>query len=107
MSDRLSPGSSGEMVDPDGRVWTVRRKKLDLRVVRNLLRRADLPLLIGGSGGFDLRWVGAEDRADVWARIRHNYAGPGGGESSSRPDYMGYDFEDDEGNRLLYLEEWC
>ena len=106
MSGRLSPGSTGELLDPDGHAWTVRRKRLDLRTVRNLLRRADLPLLIGEGGGFDLRWVAADERANVWPRIRHRYAGPGG-QSSSRPEYMGYDFEDDEGNRLLFIEVWC
>lgn len=49
--------------------------------------------------------MAAEDRSGMWTRIRHSY--PGGDESSWRPDYMAYEFEDDDGHRLLYVEVWC
>jgi hypothetical protein len=103
---QLSPGGSGQLTDPDGRQWTVRRRRLDLRIVRRLLRRTDLPALLGESGGFQLRWLSTDDRPRIWEHIRHRYAGPGG-LSNHATDYTGYEFTAEDGGRLLYIEERC
>ena len=103
---QTNPGHSGHLTDPDGRHWTVRRSRLDLRVVRRLIRRTDIPVLLGESGGFRPRWISVDDRPHLWEHIRHRYAGPSG-VSNDTVDYMGYEFTADDGSRLLYLEERC
>ncbi|WP_433351502.1 hypothetical protein ACQP25_00355 [Microtetraspora malaysiensis] len=104
--NRLSPGSSGQLTDPDGRTWQVRRRKLDPRTVRSLMRRRDVPVLLGESGGFDLRWVIDEERGALSELVRRNYAFTAEAAASDIA-YMGYEFGDETGQRLLYIEEWC
>jgi hypothetical protein len=82
----------------------MRRRRLDLRVVRRGLRSNSALVLVGESGGFDLRWVVAEQRPELWGQVRKNYRGPGGGTCG---DYMGYEFVNDAGACLLYLEKAC
>jgi hypothetical protein len=72
---QLSPGGTGQLTDPDGRQWTVTRRRLDVRVVRRLLRRADIPVLLGEGGGFRLRWVASSERPATWEQVRNCYAG--------------------------------
>ena len=105
MSGTLSPGSGGPLVDPDGvEQRTMTRRRLDLRVVRRAARSADRLVLLGESGGFDLSWVKPDQRSALWARIRNRYFGPGG---TSHGDYSGYEFVNDDGDRLIYIEVWC
>jgi hypothetical protein len=104
---QLSPGGAGQLTDPDGRQWTVARRRLDLRVVRRMLRRADVPVLLGEGGGFQLRWVASSERLAIWERVRDCYAGPSGSPSSCAIEYMGYEFATANGDQLLYLEQWC
>ncbi|MBG0831551.1 hypothetical protein HS041_27835 [Planomonospora sp. ID67723] len=102
----LSPGSSGELTDPDGRTWRVRRRRLDPRTVRSLMRRRDVPVLLGESGGFDLRWVPDGELSALSELVRRNYAFTTASADSDIV-YMGYEFGDETGLRLLYIEEWC
>jgi len=104
MESRLSPGSGGPLVDPDGRSWTLARRRLDIRVVRRAFRNADRRLLLGESGGFELRWVDSDERADLWQKIRTNYAGPGGRHFG---DVTGHEFVDADGYGLVYVEVSC
>lgn len=104
MSDRLSPGSGGPLVDPDGGLWTMTRRRLDLRVVRRALRSVDRVVLLGENGGFDLCWVGPEHRSALWARLQDRYVGPSGAVDG---DYSGYEFVNNDGDRLMYIEMWC
>jgi hypothetical protein len=99
----LSPGSGGPLVDPDGNAWSMSRRRLDLRVVRRGLRSDRAVVLVGESSGFDLRWVTPEQRPGLWEQLRKSYQGPGG----SGGDYMGYEFVNNHGARLLYLEKDC
>jgi cell wall assembly regulator SMI1 len=109
VTDTLSPGSSGELVDPDGQRWTVRKRRLDPRTVRRLLKRHDGLVLFGEAGGFQLRWIPPAERPALWERVRHCYAVS----RSGRPpgdcamDYTGYEFTTADQRRLLYLEESC
>jgi hypothetical protein len=100
----LSPGSGGPLVDPDGRPWTMTRRRLDLRIVRRAMRSADRLVLLGEDGGSDLTWVGQDQRPALWARMRDRYLGPGGTEYG---DYSGYEFVNDDGDTLVYIEVWC
>jgi hypothetical protein len=77
------------------------RGRLDLRVVRRALRSEGAIVLIGESGGFDLRWVAPEQRHALWEQVCKNYRGPGGGPFG---DYMGYEFVNEGGAHLRVPE---
>jgi hypothetical protein len=102
----LSPGSSGDMTDPDGRTWTVRRRRLDSRTVRSMIKRADCPILLGQAGGGTLRWIDRNERPRLADLIRTCYALP---RNSTRHavEYIGHEFADAEDRRLLCIEEEC
>lgn len=102
MPDRLSPGSGGPLVDPDGVVWSMTKRRVDLRVVRRALQSDSAVVLLGDSGGFDLHWVAPDQRPELWERVRKDYRGPGGGVDG---DHTGYEFVNHVGARLLYLEK--
>jgi hypothetical protein len=105
MTERLSPGSGGPLVDPDGRPWTMTRRRLDLRMVRRALRVEGRLVLLGDGGGFSLRWVEPAERACLWDQVRRSYAGPGGDNPSG--DYLAYEFADSHGRSLTYIELRC
>jgi hypothetical protein len=104
MTERLSPGSGGPLVDPDGGTWSMSRRRLDLRVVRRALRSESASVLLGENGGFNLKWVAADQRPTLWERLRKDYRGPGGVPDG---DYVGHEFVNEIGARLLYLEKSC
>ena len=86
----------------------MKRKRLDVRTVRSLLRHDEVPFLLGESGGFELRWIAPEDRSALWEEIRQSYVG------SSRAtrtvgsfEYLGHEFTNDDGDRLLFVEVSC
>jgi len=102
----LSPHGSGQLTDPDGHLWTIRRRRLDPRTVRSLMKRAELRVLVGEGGGAVLRWVPAGDRETFSAEVRRCYALPLN--ASDEPiQYLGHEFADEHGERLLYIETWC
>jgi len=103
-----SPGTRGLLVDADGRQWRVRRGRIDLRIVKRLIRRLDVVVMLGESGGFGLRAVPADERGRLWETVRHAYAGPGARPSvTGDVDYLGYEFTRDGGAVMLYLEQRC
>jgi hypothetical protein len=105
MSTELSPGSGGPLVDPDGGTWTMSRRRLDLRLMRRALRAdATERLLLGESGGFDIRWVEPAERPQLWRQLRDGYNGPG---STSQGPYAGYTFVDAAGREIVYIEVSC
>jgi hypothetical protein len=102
-----SPGASGQLLDPDGRRWQVRRRHIDLRIVKRLIRRPHVVVMLGESGGFRLRTVAAHERGQLWEVVRHAYTGPGGRQPvTSSIDYTGYEFMRDDAV-MLYLEQQC
>ncbi|HET8659183.1 MAG TPA: hypothetical protein VFM55_09315 [Micromonosporaceae bacterium] len=109
--DTASPGTRGELADGDGRRWQVRRRRLDLRIVKRLIRRPEVVVMLGESGGFSLRVVAAGGRDQLWETVRHAYAGPGGPQPvTGGIDYMGYEFtraDGDDDTVMLYLEQRC
>lgn len=107
-TETASPGTRGELVEPDGRRWLVRRRRIDLRLARRLIHRADVVVVLGESGGFQPRRISATERTQLWQRVRHAYTGGGGtGPSVDGRDYVGYEFTNDSGALMLYLEERC
>jgi hypothetical protein len=106
--DTASPGARGELTEADGHLWLVQRRRIDLRMVKRLLRRADVIVMLGEAGGFQPRRVPHPERASVWETVRHAYVGPGGTDQTvSGTDYIGHEFTDSEGTVMLYLEERC
>lgn len=109
---RESPLTSGVLVDEHGRTW--RRhgpRSLDIRVVRRLSRKPGVQMVIGASGGFDLRPVEPSARSETWNALRHRYDGVGGKVTGrpwpEEPTYDACEFRDDAGTVLLYIEEHC
>lgn len=103
--DGRSPSAVGELVEPDGRRWRIRRRRLDLRVVKRLMHRGDVVVMLGESGGLRPRRVPKGERAAVWETVRRSYAGPGGPNPSiGAREYMGHEFGDDSGGVMVYLE---
>jgi hypothetical protein len=107
VSERRSPATGGDLIDPDGKRWTVRQRRLHLRVVRRMLRDDQRRVLVGASGGFQLRWALADSRPALWELIRRRYVGPGGKPVQAGSEYLGCEFEAPDGSRILYLEESC
>lgn len=107
-TETTSPGTRGELVEPDGHRWLVRRRRIDLRLVRRLIRRADVVVVLGESGGFRPRRIGATERTQLWQTIRRAYTGRGATSPTiGGHDYVGYEFIDNGGLLMLYLEEHC
>jgi hypothetical protein len=105
-TDARGPVVIGELVEPDGRRWRVRRRRIDLRVVKRLIRRRDVVVMRGASGGLQPRRIPDHERAAVWETVRRSYAGPGGPDPRvGATEYMGHEFGDDD-RVMLYLEEW-
>lgn len=80
------------------------RRRLDIRIVRRAMRSAARLVLLGEDGGSDLTWVDPGQRPALWARMRNQYFGPGGTEHGT---YSGYEFVNDKGDSLTYIEVWC
>jgi hypothetical protein len=95
----------GEIIEADGHHWLVRRRRLDLRVVRRLLQRPEVTVMIGGDRGRCLRRVPDPERGAVWEAVRRAYTGPAGSaDSFDRAGYLGHEFTDAAGATMLYLE---
>jgi hypothetical protein len=84
---RLSPGSSGQLVTPDGTEWRARRRNADLRIIKRLIVKPGVPLVVGASGGFDCSVVAPDDRARVWAELRPSFDGPGVKKAPAEPAF--------------------
>lgn len=93
------------LVDDEGTRWVLHRRRLDIRVVRRLVRDPAAPLVWGDVGGLVPRPVCAGERDGAWERIKGEYAGPGGVGPGGR--YLAHEFRADPGRRLLYVEDHC
>ncbi|RMB79495.1 hypothetical protein CTZ28_45250 [Streptomyces shenzhenensis] len=98
---RLSPASSGELVDERGCLWTKSRGPLDVRLVKRLVRGAD-EMIVGEGAGEVLRSVPEEEREAAWALIKDGLDTAGSGTWT----YRAYDFRSEDGRILLYVEEF-
>lgn len=102
----LGPHGGGLLTDPDGRQWQLRRRRLDPRTTRSMIRRTDIPVLIGESAGAILRWIPGSER-ESFAKEVHRYYGLPLNSAGSPTQYVGHEFSNGTGNRLLYIETWC
>jgi hypothetical protein len=106
--DAPGPAATGELVEPDGRRWRLRRRRIDLRVVKRLIRRADVVVVVAESAGAQPRRIADHERAALWETVRRSYAGPGGPDLRiGAREYLGHEFGDDDGRVMLYLDVWC
>jgi hypothetical protein len=80
------------------------RRRLDLRLLRRALRSPDRLVLLGEDGGFTLRWIGSDQRSALWDLVRDQWYGPGG---TAHGTYSGYEFVNNNGGSLIYVEAWC
>jgi hypothetical protein len=106
--DTRSPATTGELVESDGTRWRIRRRRVDLRVVKRLIHRAGVVVVLSESAGGQPRRIAGQECRAVWETIRRSYAGPGGPDICiGRIEYMAHEFADDGGRVMLYIEQWC
>ncbi|MFD8804512.1 hypothetical protein [Streptomyces sp. NPDC059597] len=93
------------LLDDQGTGWVLYRKRLDLRVVRRLVKDAGTPLVWGDMGGTSPRLTSAAERSVAWERIKDAYMGPGGTSPTGR--YLAHEFRAEPGRRMVYIEDHC
>jgi hypothetical protein len=102
----LSPHGDGKLTDPEGHTWSIRRRRLDPRTARSMIRRSDVAVLVGEGGGGVLRWLADAERTSFAEEVRRCYWLPRAG-SDSPISYTGHEFTDRAGKRLIYVETHC
>ncbi|MET9218999.1 MULTISPECIES: hypothetical protein [unclassified Streptomyces] len=93
------------LLDDEGTSWILHRKRLDLRIVRRLVKDATTLVFWGDMGGMSPRLTTAAERPLLWDRIKDEYMGPGGTWSTGR--YLAHEFRAEPGHRMLYVEDHC
>jgi hypothetical protein len=104
----VNPDSVNEpltLLDDQGTSWVLHRKRLDLRVVRRLVKDATTPVVWGDMGGTSPRLTTETERPMLWDRIKDEYKGPGGTSPTGR--YLAHEFRAEPGRRMLYVEDNC
>ncbi|GAA4965349.1 hypothetical protein GCM10023205_32120 [Yinghuangia aomiensis] len=92
------------LVDEHGVAWTLHRKRLDLRVVRRLVKDRATPVVWGDMGGTSPRSLPESERPALWPRLKDGYRGPDGN-SSGR--YLAHEFRAGPDRRMLHVEDHC
>ena len=105
-----NPLESGELVDAEGVMWRLRRADLDRRLAVRLIKSA-AEVVVGESGGLSVKWVDPATINQLWNAISPQYV-DSTDESGKigwpeKPFYVGYEFSDENGRRLLFLKEVC
>jgi hypothetical protein len=110
--ERMSnPIESGELVGVDGVIWRLRRTNLEHRLAARMINSAT-QVVIGESGGLSPKWIDPSTANDLWnTEISDKYV-DAADESAKldwpkQPIYMGYEFSDQAGRKLLFLKEVC
>lgn len=104
----VNPGSVKEpftLLDDQGTSWVLHCKRLDLRIVRRLVKDAAIPVFWGDMGGTRPRLMTETERPMLWDRIKDEYMGPGGTSLTGR--YQAHEFRAEPGRRMLYVEDNC
>ncbi|MFI8458116.1 hypothetical protein [Kitasatospora sp. NPDC085464] len=94
-----------QLTDDTGTAWQLRKRRIDLRAVRRLMKDRAATVILGESGGTRPRLVADSERPLLWAAVRDGYRGPGGSPSASR--YLAHEFRAGTDRRMLYVEEHC
>lgn len=93
------------LLDEEGTNWVLYRKRLDLRVVRRLIKDARTAVVWGDMGGINPRTTAEAERPGLWALIKDDYKGPGGAWSTGR--CPAHEFRAEPDRRMLYVEDHC
>ncbi|GAA1263779.1 hypothetical protein GCM10009665_61630 [Kitasatospora nipponensis] len=94
-----------QLLDDAGTTWQLRKKRVDLRAVRRLMKDHAATIVLGESGGTRPRPVVDGERPMLWDKVKDDYKGPGGSGTAGR--YLAHEFRADAERRMLYLEEHC
>ncbi|MER7766977.1 hypothetical protein [Kitasatospora sp. NPDC096140] len=94
-----------QLTDDTGTAWQLRKKRIDLRAVRRLMKDRAATVVLGESGGTRPRLVADSERPQLWDEVKDGYRGPGGGGTAGR--YLAHEFRADSDRRMLYVEEHC
>lgn len=94
-----------KLLDEQGTCWVLHRRRVDLRIVRRLLKDAAAPVVWGSMGGIIPRLTRDSERPGLWDRIKDEYKGPGATCSTGR--YLAHEFRAESGRRMLYVEDHC
>lgn len=103
-----NPGSLNgpvTLLDDEGTRWVLHRKRVDLRIVRRLVKDDATSVIWGDMGGICPRPVPETERPALWGRIKNEYLGPGGACSTGR--YLAHEFRAEPRRRMLYIEDHC
>jgi hypothetical protein len=93
------------LVDGQGTAWLLHRRRVDLRIVRRLLKDSTTLVVWADMGGLAPRPMAEADRPALWDRIRNDYGGPGGSGPTGR--CVAHEFRAEPGRRMLYVAEDC
>lgn len=93
------------LLDDQGTHWVLHRKRVDLRIVRRLVKDTATPVVWGDMGGISPRLTTEAERPELWERIKDEYLGPGGSGATGR--YLAHEFHAEPGRRMLYVEDHC
>jgi hypothetical protein len=102
----LSQDGTRQLSDPDGRLWTVRRFRLDPRTVRSMLKRPALQILVDTGDPSRFRWLPHQERASFAEMVKHCYGLPLNA-SNCAIQYVGHEMTTHDDERMLYIETWC
>ncbi|MFK0173980.1 hypothetical protein ACIQU5_34905 [Streptomyces sp. NPDC090306] len=93
------------LLDEQGIAWVLQRRRVDLRIVRRLIKDEATPVVWADMGGIRPRPTAMAERPALWDRIKNDYRGPGGSGSTGR--CLAHEFRAELGRRLLYVAEDC
>ncbi|MFI9298876.1 hypothetical protein ACIG0C_05655 [Kitasatospora aureofaciens] len=93
------------LLDDAGAAWQLRKKRVDLRAVRRLMKDPASVVVLGESGGTRPRLVVDGERPMLWGMVKDDYKGSGGSRTAGR--YLAHEFRTHADRRMLYLEEHC
>lgn len=93
------------LLDEQGTTWVLHRRRVDLRIVRRLIKDEAAPVVWGDMGGIRPRPTTEAERPALWDRIKNDYRGPGG--SGSTGNCLAHEFRADPRRRMLYVAEDC
>jgi hypothetical protein len=93
------------LLDDQGTTWVLHRRRVDLRIVRRLIKDAATTVVWADMGGIRPRPTTGTERSALWDRIKNDYRGPGGSGSTGR--CLAHEFRAESGLRMLYVAEDC
>ncbi|TWF90403.1 hypothetical protein [Kitasatospora viridis] len=93
------------LLDDTGTAWLLRKRRIELRVIRRLIKERATTVVLGESGGTRPRPVADDERPVLWERIKDGHPGTGGNRAAG--GYLAHEFRTETDRRMLYVEEHC